>query len=231
MRYLKASALSQPSGSRRGRRCSGGVDHLTKPVESHRGSLERSGWLSGLFGCDPPLRAGSSWRRRPAPSGRNARWLRPAACAMTNSAGSVCSAGPGPRGRLARFGRDIAADEHGLTAARARIAQLEAEPALAAQPADRLAAERDAWRRQSPRRRRPPARTASSAADRPHLGRPPPAAEAPRAVRRPLWYRPRPQAMTGVSVTGGPPAGTASGNVRLTRRTMGHRCGGPETGA
>jgi conjugative relaxase-like TrwC/TraI family protein len=51
-----------------------------------------------------------------------------------------------PAGRLADLDRDIAADEQGLTAARARIAQLEAEPALAAQSTDRLAAERDAWR-------------------------------------------------------------------------------------
>jgi exodeoxyribonuclease V alpha subunit len=53
---------------------------------------------------------------------------------------------PDPAGRLAMFDRDIAADQRGLAAARARIAQLEAEPALAAQSADRLVAERDAWR-------------------------------------------------------------------------------------
>jgi thymidine kinase len=53
---------------------------------------------------------------------------------------------PDPAARLADLDRDIAADQRGLAAARARIAQLEAEPTLAAQPADRLAAERDAWR-------------------------------------------------------------------------------------
>jgi exodeoxyribonuclease V alpha subunit len=53
---------------------------------------------------------------------------------------------PDPVDRLAEFDRDIEADQRGLAAARARIAQLEAEPALAAQSADRLVAERDAWR-------------------------------------------------------------------------------------
>jgi exodeoxyribonuclease V alpha subunit len=53
---------------------------------------------------------------------------------------------PDPTGGLADLDRDIAANQRGLAAARARIARLEAEPALAAQPADRLAAERDAWR-------------------------------------------------------------------------------------
>jgi exodeoxyribonuclease V alpha subunit len=48
--------------------------------------------------------------------------------------------------RLADLDRNIAADQRELGAARARIAQLQAEPTLAAQPADRLAAERDAWR-------------------------------------------------------------------------------------
>ncbi|SHN88520.1 conjugative relaxase domain-containing protein, TrwC/TraI family [Geodermatophilus obscurus] len=53
---------------------------------------------------------------------------------------------PDPAGRLADLDRDIAADQHGLAAARARIAQLQDLPALAGQPAQRLAAERDAWR-------------------------------------------------------------------------------------
>jgi exodeoxyribonuclease V alpha subunit len=53
---------------------------------------------------------------------------------------------PNPASRLAEFDRDITADEQGLGAARARITQLKAEPALAAQPADRLAAEHNAWR-------------------------------------------------------------------------------------
>ncbi len=51
---------------------------------------------------------------------------------------------PDPAGRLADLDRNIAADQRELVAARARIAQLQAEPTLAAQPADRLAAERDA---------------------------------------------------------------------------------------
>jgi exodeoxyribonuclease V alpha subunit len=53
---------------------------------------------------------------------------------------------PDPAGRLADLDRDIAADQHGLATARARIDQLKAEPTLAAQAADRLAAEHDAWR-------------------------------------------------------------------------------------
>jgi thymidine kinase len=53
---------------------------------------------------------------------------------------------PDPAGRLAEFDRDIDANQRGLAAAWARIARLEAEPALVGQPADRLAAERDAWR-------------------------------------------------------------------------------------
>jgi hypothetical protein len=53
---------------------------------------------------------------------------------------------PDPAGRLADLDRDIAADQHGLATARARIAQLQDLPALAGQPADRLAAEHAAWR-------------------------------------------------------------------------------------
>jgi hypothetical protein len=53
---------------------------------------------------------------------------------------------PDPAGRLVDLDRDIAADQRGLAAARAHIAQLQAEPTLAAQPADRLTKERDAWR-------------------------------------------------------------------------------------
>ncbi|WP_091372212.1 MobF family relaxase [Geodermatophilus sp. DSM 45219] len=74
---------------------------------------------------------------------------------------------PDPAGRLADLGRHIAADQHGLAAARTRITELQAEPALAAQPAGRLATERDAWRaaraadrrqsRSSPRRPAPAA--------------------------------------------------------------------------
>ncbi|GAB3320352.1 hypothetical protein GCM10027451_41100 [Geodermatophilus aquaeductus] len=53
---------------------------------------------------------------------------------------------PDPAGRLADLDRNIAADQRKLMAARVRIAQLQAEPALAAQSADRIARERDAWR-------------------------------------------------------------------------------------
>ena len=53
---------------------------------------------------------------------------------------------PDPTGRLADLDRDIAADQRGLVAVRARIAQLQDMPAIAGQPADRLAAERDVWR-------------------------------------------------------------------------------------
>ncbi len=53
---------------------------------------------------------------------------------------------PDPAGRLADLDRDIAADQHGLAAARARIAQPQDLPALAEQAADRLATERAAWR-------------------------------------------------------------------------------------
>jgi conjugative relaxase-like TrwC/TraI family protein len=53
---------------------------------------------------------------------------------------------PDPAERLADTGRDIAADHTELAALRARIARLTAEPALLAQPADRLASERDHWR-------------------------------------------------------------------------------------
>jgi hypothetical protein len=56
------------------------------------------------------------------------------------------SEAPNPAGRLVDLNRDIATDEQRLTAARARISQLQAEPALAAQPADRPATERAAWR-------------------------------------------------------------------------------------
>ena len=47
---------------------------------------------------------------------------------------------------LADVDHDIAATRQELAAARARIAYLTAEPTILAQPADRLAQERDAWR-------------------------------------------------------------------------------------
>jgi exodeoxyribonuclease V alpha subunit len=51
-----------------------------------------------------------------------------------------------PAERLADADRDIAATQTELAAVRARIARLTAEPALLAQPADRLVNERDTWR-------------------------------------------------------------------------------------
>ena len=53
---------------------------------------------------------------------------------------------PEPGARLADLERDIAAIGQQLTDARVRITGLTAEPALLAQPADRLAREHDAWR-------------------------------------------------------------------------------------
>jgi exodeoxyribonuclease V alpha subunit len=95
---------------------------------------------------------------------------------------------PDPAGTLANLERDITAAEHGLAESRARITQLQAELALAAQPADRLAAERDAWRaardadghRRAPLTPRPTAQT--SGVPRPQ--------RSAKAVRRPLRYRP-----------------------------------------
>ncbi|NEK86113.1 relaxase domain-containing protein [Blastococcus saxobsidens] len=55
---------------------------------------------------------------------------------------------PGPAGRLTDLQRDIAATRQELTDARACIATLTAEPALLAQPPDRLTREREAWRTQ-----------------------------------------------------------------------------------
>jgi exodeoxyribonuclease V alpha subunit len=51
---------------------------------------------------------------------------------------------PDPAGRLVE--REVAATKAELNVARERISRLAAEPALLAQPADRLARERDAWR-------------------------------------------------------------------------------------
>jgi len=53
---------------------------------------------------------------------------------------------PDPEARLAELERDIAVDHQQLSDTRARIASLKAEPALLAQPADRLTQERDGWR-------------------------------------------------------------------------------------
>jgi exodeoxyribonuclease V alpha subunit len=51
-----------------------------------------------------------------------------------------------PAEKLTDADRDIAATQTELAAVRARIARLTAEPALLAQPADRLVNERDTWR-------------------------------------------------------------------------------------
>ena len=53
---------------------------------------------------------------------------------------------PGPAERLSDVDRGIAAAEHELAGARERIAALLADPTLLDQPADRLIAERNAWR-------------------------------------------------------------------------------------
>jgi hypothetical protein len=53
---------------------------------------------------------------------------------------------PDPEARLAELERDIAVASRRLSDIRARIAGLKAEPALLAQPADRLTLERDGWR-------------------------------------------------------------------------------------
>ncbi len=53
---------------------------------------------------------------------------------------------PDPAGRLADLERSVATIRHELPAARARIADLQADPVLLTQPPDRLTAARDAWR-------------------------------------------------------------------------------------
>jgi hypothetical protein len=53
---------------------------------------------------------------------------------------------PNPAGRLTALERSVATTRHELAAARARIADLQADPAFAGQPPDRRTAARDAWR-------------------------------------------------------------------------------------
>jgi hypothetical protein len=53
---------------------------------------------------------------------------------------------PDPAARLTDLDRDIAATRHQLATARARIAQLQADPALLGQVPDLLTHEREAWR-------------------------------------------------------------------------------------
>ncbi len=57
---------------------------------------------------------------------------------------------PDPAGRLADLQRDIATTRQELTDAGTRITTLTAEPALLAQPPDRLSQEREAWRTRRP---------------------------------------------------------------------------------
>ncbi|WP_324277259.1 AAA family ATPase [Blastococcus brunescens] len=78
---------------------------------------------------------------------------------------------PDPAARLADTEQAIAAARQQLTGARARMSQLTSEPALLAQPADRLAVERDAWcaERDDKRRQRrasapPPPRSSAGVA-------------------------------------------------------------------
>ncbi|MGR6968019.1 MobF family relaxase [Geodermatophilus sp. URMC 61] len=53
---------------------------------------------------------------------------------------------PDPAGQLTALERYLATTRHELAAARARIADLQADPALLSQPSDRLTAARDTWR-------------------------------------------------------------------------------------
>jgi exodeoxyribonuclease V alpha subunit len=92
-------------------------------------------------------------------------------------------------GQLARVEGDVTAAEHEL-AARARVAELKADPALLAQPPDRLAQERQSWRA-----RRDAERAARRGAPQPSSPRP------TRGVRppEPVFYRlPRPGAGPGI---------------------------------
>ncbi|MCF6507036.1 TrwC relaxase [Blastococcus sp. MG754426] len=72
---------------------------------------------------------------------------------------------PGPAERLVDVDRDIAAAEHELAGARERIAALLADPTLLDQPADRLIAERNAWRARDAGRRQFPAALRPAAVD------------------------------------------------------------------
>ena len=112
-----------------------------------------------------------------------------------------------PAERLADTDRDIAAAHTELAAVRARIARLTAEPALLAQPADRLARERDPWRaRPRPRARHHPATrlpVGATAAGRP---------TAAPMVRR---FALRPDAGRGMSRAWNPHGAEAGSQARL----------------
>ncbi|MCO7221780.1 MobF family relaxase [Klenkia sp. PcliD-1-E] len=72
---------------------------------------------------------------------------------------------PDPAGRLSDVDRGIAAAEHELAGARERIAALLAGPTLLGQPADRVIAERNAWRARDADRSRFPAALRPAAVD------------------------------------------------------------------
>jgi exodeoxyribonuclease V alpha subunit len=72
---------------------------------------------------------------------------------------------PGPAERLSDVDRGIAAAEHELAGARERIAALLADPTLLDQPADRLIAERNAWRARDADRSQFPAAPRPAAVD------------------------------------------------------------------
>jgi exodeoxyribonuclease V alpha subunit len=95
-----------------------------------------------------------------------------------------------PAGRLAELQCDIASNRQELTDARARIATLTAEPALLAQPPDRLSQERAAW---STRRSVDPDQRASSSP------RPPTPAS---VVARPVTERLGPSLASGGATPG-----------------------------
>ncbi|MCF6745507.1 TrwC relaxase [Blastococcus sp. KM273128] len=81
---------------------------------------------------------------------------------------------PCPAERLSDVDRGIAAAEHQLAGARERIAALVADPTLLYQPADRLIAERNAWRARDAERRQIPAASRPAAV---HPGVPRPESE------------------------------------------------------
>ncbi|WP_093583922.1 MobF family relaxase [Geodermatophilus amargosae] len=93
---------------------------------------------------------------------------------------------PDPAARLTALERSVATTRHELAAARARIADLQADPALLGQPPDRLTAARDAWR-------------AHYDADRQQRRAIAPEPAAPAGVPRPESERHGPRATRGVT--------------------------------
>ncbi|SFT79090.1 AAA domain-containing protein [Geodermatophilus amargosae] len=91
---------------------------------------------------------------------------------------------PDPAGQLIVLERSVATARHELAAARACVADLQAEPALLGQPADRLTAARDAWRdRYDAARRQRQAATLGAAAFPAGVPRPEHERYGPRAAR------------------------------------------------